>query len=41
MAALLLARGMTHLLTFNGQDFRRYPDLTPLDPRHPASFPAA
>ncbi|MBX9579624.1 MAG: PIN domain-containing protein [Gemmataceae bacterium] len=30
--AAMRAHGVTHLLTFNDQDFRRYPGITPVSP---------
>jgi predicted nucleic acid-binding protein len=32
LVAALSAHGLTHLLTFNTQDFARYPGITALDP---------
>jgi predicted nucleic acid-binding protein len=32
LVAAMLAHGVTHLLTFNDADFRRYADITPLPP---------
>ena len=35
LVALMQAHAITHILTLNGADFRRYPGITPIDP---ASF---
>lgn len=32
LAALMLAHGLTHILTLNGADFARYPGITVIDP---------
>jgi len=32
LAALMLAHGITHILTLNGADFARFPTITVLDP---------
>lgn len=32
LAAAMLRHGLTHLLTFNVQDFKRYPSISVLDP---------
>lgn len=32
LVALMLAHGITHILTLNGADFARYPGITVLDP---------
>jgi predicted nucleic acid-binding protein len=32
LAALMLAHGITHILTLNGADFARYPGIVPIDP---------
>src|SRR5579871_5426309 len=32
LAALMLAHGLTHLLTLNGPDFARYPGIVPINP---------
>ena len=32
IAAFMQAHGLTHILTLNGADFARYPDITVLDP---------
>jgi predicted nucleic acid-binding protein len=32
LVAAMRTHGVTHLLTFNGADFARYPGLTVLDP---------
>ena len=33
LAAVMLVHAVTHILTFNGNDFRRYPGVTVVDPR--------
>jgi predicted nucleic acid-binding protein len=33
LAAVMLAHGVNHILTFNVDDFRRYPGIV-VDPRH-------
>lgn len=33
IAAAMIAHGITHLLTFNGTDFKRYPGITVLEPK--------
>ena len=33
LAAAMLAHGVSHLLTFNGDDFRRYPGITVIHPQ--------
>ena len=33
MAAAMKAHGITHILTFNTDDFKRYPGITVLDPK--------
>jgi predicted nucleic acid-binding protein len=40
LVAAMAVHGMTHLLTFNTQDFARYPVITALDPVAVASPPA-
>jgi len=35
LAALMLAHGLTHILTLNGADFARYPAITVVDPCMP------
>ena len=35
LAAAMLRHGVTHLLTANLADFRRYPTITLIDPEHP------
>ena len=35
LATLMIAHGVTHLLTFNGTDFARYAEVTALDPDDP------
>jgi predicted nucleic acid-binding protein len=32
LAALMLAHGITHILTLNGADFARFPGIVPVDP---------
>jgi len=32
LAASMIAHGITHILTLNGADFARYPQLTVIDP---------
>ncbi len=32
LVAVMLVHGVTHLLTFNGTDFRRYPAITVVEP---------
>ncbi len=32
LVAAMQRHGISHLLTFNGADFRRYPDITVIDP---------
>lgn len=32
IAALMLANGISHILTYNGRDFTRYPGITALSP---------
>lgn len=32
LVAAMQVHGLTHLLTFNTADFRRYPGITPVDP---------
>jgi predicted nucleic acid-binding protein len=39
LVAAMLAHGVTHLLTFNGQDFARYPGIVVLDPAQVAVPP--
>jgi predicted nucleic acid-binding protein len=41
LAALMLAHGITHILTLNGGDFTRYPGITPIDPASLAALPIA
>ncbi len=38
-AAALAAHGLTHLVTFNGGDFARFPQVVVLDPATPAAPP--
>jgi len=33
LAAAMLRHGLTHLLTFNIEDFKRYPSINILDPK--------
>jgi predicted nucleic acid-binding protein len=33
LAALMLVNGLTHVLTFNTDDFKRFPGITAVDPR--------
>ncbi len=33
LVAAMLVHGMTHLLTFNTSDFRRFSEITAIDPR--------
>ena len=33
LVAAMLVHGLTHILTFNVDDFRRYPEITPVNPR--------
>jgi len=33
LAAVMLAHAVTHILTFNTDDFRRFPEIVPVDPR--------
>ena len=35
LAALMLAHGITHILTLNGSDFTRFPGITVIDPQTP------
>ncbi len=35
LAALMLAHGITHILTLNGADFARFPGITVIDPQQP------
>lgn len=37
LAAAMLRHGVTHLLTFNGADFQRYPHVTVLNPEEVAA----
>jgi predicted nucleic acid-binding protein len=37
LAAVMQAHGLTRILTFNAADFRRYSDITVLDPSSFAS----
>jgi predicted nucleic acid-binding protein len=40
LVALMLASGITHILTLNGNDFARYPGITVIDPVGvPATLP--
>jgi predicted nucleic acid-binding protein len=39
LAAAMAVHGVTHILTFNTQDFARYPGITALDPATVASPP--
>lgn len=39
LVALMLAHGITHILTLNGADFTRYPGVTVLDPARVNSAP--
>lgn len=39
LAAMMLAHGVTHILTLNGADFTRYPGLAVLDPAAVGSPP--
>jgi predicted nucleic acid-binding protein len=32
IAAAMIVHGITHLLTFNGSDFKRYPEITVISP---------
>jgi predicted nucleic acid-binding protein len=32
IAALMLANGITHILTYNGKDFTRFPGISALSP---------
>jgi predicted nucleic acid-binding protein len=34
LIASMKVYGITHLLTFNAEDFTRYPDITVVDPQH-------
>jgi predicted nucleic acid-binding protein len=34
LAAVMLAHGVSHILTFNVEDFRRYPGIVVIDPHH-------
>lgn len=34
LVASMKAYGISHLLTFNVEDFRRYPDITVIEPQH-------
>jgi predicted nucleic acid-binding protein len=33
LVAVMRVHGLTHLLTFNGDDFRRFPSIIVVDPR--------
>ena len=35
LVAVMVVHGITHLLTFNADDFRSYPDISVVDPRDP------
>lgn len=39
LAAVMAVHGITHILTFNGDDFRRYPGVTVIDPRKGETHP--
>ena len=41
LAAAMLAHGLTHILTFNADDFRRYPGIVPITPDEAATLPPA
>jgi predicted nucleic acid-binding protein len=34
LAAVMLAHGVSHILTFNVEDFRRYPGIVVVSPQH-------
>ena len=38
IAALMLAHGVTHILTLNPTDFARYQDITPVTPSEALSL---
>jgi predicted nucleic acid-binding protein len=41
LVAAMASHSITHLLTFNDRDFRRYSEVTIVMPAHAASFPPA
>ena len=41
LVAAMLRHGISHLLTFNAQDFSRFFGVAPIEPQHAESFPAA
>lgn len=40
LVAAMIAHGVTHILTFNGPDFRRYPSIMVIDPASVTPPPA-
>lgn len=41
LVAAMVRHGVTHLLTFNGQDFARFSEIAVIAPADAAAFPAA
>jgi predicted nucleic acid-binding protein len=41
LVAAMLRHGITHLLTFNSQDFARFGDIVVIDPANAGAFPPA
>ncbi len=38
LVALMLEHEIRHIVTFNGADFVRYPEVRVIDPRDPTTF---